>query len=183
MSPHLCRVAGNTVIPYGTWVPVAVWRLRSANCYIRVTLLTLLSHTSCIITQQANNSTTECLRILASETDGCMASWTTLRRPMTIRIGCRWQTHPRDALHRGERAANKIRWTLSVICDRTKLATLGLRVESRQFHTATAPAFNPTCIWRLRWRWPRLSFAEVFGTRKLKESLGYRVALFAWSYV
>ena len=30
------------MIPYGTWVPVAVWRLRSANCYIRVTLLTLL---------------------------------------------------------------------------------------------------------------------------------------------
>jgi len=27
------------VIPYGTSVPVAVWRLRSANCYIRVTLL------------------------------------------------------------------------------------------------------------------------------------------------
>lgn len=23
---HLCRVAGDTVIPHGTWVPVAVWR-------------------------------------------------------------------------------------------------------------------------------------------------------------
>jgi len=28
-------------MPYGTWVPVAVWRLWSANCYIRVTLLLL----------------------------------------------------------------------------------------------------------------------------------------------
>ena len=28
---HLCWVAGNTVIPYGTWVPIAVRLL--ANCY------------------------------------------------------------------------------------------------------------------------------------------------------
>jgi len=40
----------------------------------------------------------------------------------------------------------------------------------------------PTCIWRLRWGWPRLSFAEIFSNRKL-ESLIYRVALFAWFYV
>jgi len=32
-------------MPYGTSVPVAVWRLRSANCYIRVTLLLLTLHT------------------------------------------------------------------------------------------------------------------------------------------
>jgi len=29
---HLCRLAGNTVIPYGMWVPVAA-RLIAANCY------------------------------------------------------------------------------------------------------------------------------------------------------
>jgi len=40
----------------------------------------------------------------------------------------------------------------------------------------------PTCIWRLRWGWIRLSFAEIFGIRKL-QSLGYCVVLFAWSYV
>ena len=28
----------------------------------------------------------------------------------------------------------------------------------------------PTCIWRLRWGWVRLSFAEVFGIRKLRVS-------------
>jgi len=32
---HLCRVAGNTVIPYGMWVPVAVWQPREQlyTCY------------------------------------------------------------------------------------------------------------------------------------------------------
>ena len=40
----------------------------------------------------------------------------------------------------------------------------------------------PTCIWHLRWGWPRLGFAESFSIRKL-ESLGYHVAFFAWSYV
>ena len=31
-------------------------------------------------------------------------------------------------------------------------------------------------------RWLHLSFAEIFGIRKL-ESLGYHVALFVWSYI
>ena len=35
-----------------------------------------------------------------------------------------------------------------------------------------------TCFWRLSWRWPRLSFAEIFGVRN-RESRGYRVPLFA----
>jgi len=30
------------VIPYGTWIPVAVWQLQSSNCYIHFTLLTYL---------------------------------------------------------------------------------------------------------------------------------------------
>ena len=30
--------------------------------------------------------------------------------------------------------------------------------------------------------WPRRSFAEIFGTKKL-EYLDYRMALLAWSYV
>ena len=33
-----------------------------------------------------------------------------------------------------------------------------------------------------RWGWPRFSFAEIFDVIK-RDSLGYRVALFAWSYV
>jgi len=35
----------------------------------------------------------------------------------------------------------------------------------------------PTFIWHIRWGWPRLSFAEIFGNRKL-ESLGNPTALF-----
>jgi len=38
----------------------------------------------------------------------------------------------------------------------------------------------PTCIWRLRCGWRRWNFAKIFDNRKLK-SLGYRVAMFAWS--
>ena len=43
----------------------------------------------------------------------------------------------------------------------------------------------PICIWCLRWVWLRLSFAEIIGIGKLESlgRLGYRVALFAWSYV
>jgi len=42
----------------------------------------------------------------------------------------------------------------------------------------------PTCTWRPRWGWPRWNFAMMFGTRKPSPySLGYRVLLFAWSYV
>jgi len=40
----------------------------------------------------------------------------------------------------------------------------------------------PTFIWRPRWGWPRLNFAEIFGVRKL-ESMGYRMELFARFYV
>jgi len=72
-------------------------------------------------------------------------------------------TNPRDVLHHGERAANN---KVDVQCD--KLATgLTLRVESRQF-TATAPAFNlPHLHFAPPLGRPRLSFAEIFGTRKL----------------
>ena len=67
------------------------------------------------------------------------------------------------------------------ICDQAKLATL--RVDSRaNFQLPQLQLTYHTCIWRLCCGWFRLSFAEIFGNRKL-ESLGYRVALFAWSYV
>jgi len=53
-----------------------------------------------------------------------------------------------------------------------------LRVESRQF-AATAPAYNlPHLHLAPPLGMTRLSFAEIFGTRKL-ELLGYRAALLA----
>jgi len=39
-----------------------------------------------------------------------------------------------------------------------------------------------TCMWCLHREWPRLSFDEIFGITKL-ESPGYRVAVFAGSYI
>jgi len=39
-----------------------------------------------------------------------------------------------------------------------------------------------TCVWSPSRAWSRSSFAVIFSVRKL-ESLGYRVALFSWSYV
>jgi len=84
----------------------------------------------------------------------------------------------------------KQRWMLSVInlqqnwvdnaCD-------GRRFRVIASYLSKVTNFDlPTCIWCLRWGWPHLSthlsFAEIFSIRKL-ESLGYRVALFAWSYV
>jgi len=41
---HLCRVAGNTVIPCGMWVPVAVWQPCELlyTCYLLTYLLTAL---------------------------------------------------------------------------------------------------------------------------------------------
>jgi len=39
------------------------------------------------------------------------------------------------------------------------------RVQLPQLHVT-----HTTCIWRLRWRWPRLSFAEIFGSRKLEST-------------
>jgi len=54
---HLCRVAGNTVIPYGTWVPVAVRRL--ANCYTPLYLYNaeLFLLTCCVLTCRSKDKT------------------------------------------------------------------------------------------------------------------------------
>jgi len=68
-----------------------------------------------------------------------------------------------------DKLANKLSWQ----CCASKVANLQLPNLYLTF---------PTCIWCLSWGRPRLSFVEIFGTRKL-EFLGYRVALFAWPYI
>jgi len=40
----------------------------------------------------------------------------------------------------------------------------------------------PTSVWGPRWGWPCWNCVDIFGTRKL-QILGYRAALFAWSYI
>jgi len=93
-------------------------------------------------------------------------------------------TNPRDALHHGKRAANK---GGCAQCDKlaTELSWQRLRRWTFSSYSELSKVANfnlPHCIWRLRWGWPRLSFAEIFGVRQL-ESPSYRVALLAWSYV
>jgi len=38
------------------------------------------------------------------------------------------------------------------------------------------------CIWRPRTGWPWSNFPQIFGNRK-RDSLGYHMALFAWTYM
>jgi len=85
-------------------------------------------------------------------------------------------TNPRDALHHGERAANK--------CDKlaTELSWQQFMSKDANFQLLHLHLTYPACIWRLHWGRPHLSFAVIFGRRKL-ESLGYHVSLFAWAYV
>jgi len=89
------------------------------------------------------------------------------RRDAAQRMCCSVQTNKVDA------QCDKLATELSRQCFALKVANL---------HLTHLHLTYPTCIWRLRWRWPHLSFAELFGIRK-QGYLRYRVALFAWSYV
>jgi len=60
----------------------------------------------------------------------------------------------------------------------TELSCQGFASKVANFQPPHLHLTYPTCIWRLRWGWPRLNFAEIFGVRKL-DSPGYRAALFA----
>jgi len=77
----------------------------------------------------------------------------------------------------------KQRWTLSVI--NLPLNSDDNACDGRRFQVICRklPILTyPTCIWHPHCGWPHLSFAEIFGIRK-RETLGYCVVLFAWSYV
>jgi len=82
-------------------------------------------------------------------------------------------TNPRHAPHHGKRAANA-----DDQCDKhaTELSWQRLPCDGRRFQVTDIASYSskianfnlPTCIWRLRWGWRRLSFAEIFfGIRKL----------------
>jgi len=70
---------------------------------------------------------------------------------------------PRGALHHGKRVANKVYKRV------TELSWQRLRLsDCRRFRDIASCRKSPiltylTCIWRLRWGWPRLSFTEIFG--------------------
>ena len=91
-----------------------------------------------------------------------------LHRAAITRISCRWLT----------RATRCITANVQVDAQCDKLAT-ELSWQRFVLKVANFLLFHmhltyTGCIWHLRWEWPCLSFAEIFGTRKL-ESLGYRV--------
>jgi len=83
-------------------------------------------------------------------------------------------TNPCNALHHDECAAkNKV----DAQCDKlaTELSWQRFAPKVVNFQLPHLHLTYPTCIWRLCWGWPYLSFAKIFSIRKL-ESLGYRVA-------
>ena len=88
-------------------------------------------------------------------------------------------TNPRDALHHGNvLQTNKV----DAQCDKRTTELSWQRFASKVAN-CQLPHLHlcySTCIWRLRWGWSRMNFAEIFCIRKL-DSLGYRVALFAWA--
>ena len=71
-------------------------------------------------------------------------------------------TNPRDALHH----VNVLQTKVDAYRDKpaTELNWQRLR---RSICRNSAILIYPTCIWCFRWGWPRLSFAETFGSRKL----------------
>jgi len=65
----------------------------------------------------------------------------------------------------------------------TNLPRLGIWAEDFSNSRKNANFTYPTCIWR--WRpssWSHRNFVEIFCIMKL-QSLGYRMALCAWSYI
>ena len=90
---------------------------------------------------------------------------TTLRESVIVaRISCRWQTRATRCITTNVLQTNKV----DAQCD--KLATeLSWQRFASKVANLQLPHLHltyPTCIWRLHWGWPRLSFAEIFGVRK-----------------
>jgi len=62
----------------------------------------------------------------------------------------------------------QIRWTLSVINLRPNSVDNASRRKSPIFQLPHLHLTYATYIWHLRWRWTRLTFAEIFGVIKLE---------------
>ena len=91
------------------------------------------------------------------------------------KMSCRWRTRATRCVTQNVLQTNKV----DAQCDKLVTELNWQRFASKVAKLPHLHLTYPTCI---RWGWPRLSFAEIFSIRKL-EFLGYRVALFAWSYV
>jgi len=91
------------------------------------------------------------------------------------RISCHWQTHATRCITANVLQTNKV----DAQCDKlaTELSWQCFASKVTNFQLPHLYLTYLTCIWHLCWGWPCLSFAEIFGIRKL-DTLGYRVALF-----
>jgi len=83
------------------------------------------------------------------------------------RISCHWQTHAPRCI-----TANML-WASQVNKLVTERRWQPFASKVANFQLPHLHLTYPTSIWRLRWGWSRMSFADVFGIRKL-ESLGYQ---------
>ena len=94
--------------------------------------------------------------------------WTWLWVPCTTnetKTSCRWQTCATLCV------TTNVLQTSNVDAQCDKLATeLRWQRFASKFANLQLPHLHltyPICIWRLRWGWPRMSFAEIFSVRKL----------------
>jgi len=96
-------------------------------------------------------------------------------------ISCRWGTRLMRCITatvlqtkvdaQGDKLATELRVSWQPLRRSTFSSYSELFIQSRPFQPIL---HRPTCIWRLRWEWARLRFAQIFGVKKL-ESLGYIV--------
>jgi len=98
----------------------------------------------------------------------------------STRIIDRWQTHVMCCITANVLQTNKV----DAQCDKLVTELSWQRFASKVTNLQLSHLYLtcPTCIWRLCLAWSQLNFGKIFGTRK-PQSPGYRVALFAWSYV
>jgi len=75
--------------------------------------------------------------------------------------------------------ANVLQTKVDAQCDKlaTELSWQRLRRSTFSSYSELGPICQKlpiltysTCIWRLRWGWPRLNFAEIFGSKKTRVS-------------
>jgi len=104
----------------------------------------------------------------------CSVSWNLLNCSITVwtSISCRWRTLA-TCWHHSKRAAYKGGCSVWSTCDRTKLITLAMLdvFELQRVSCRKLPIWTYLIrIWGFHWEWPHLSFAQIFGIRKLRIS-------------
>ena len=81
-------------------------------------------------------------------------------------ISCHSQTHVTCCITANVLQTNNV----DAQCDKLANERQCFALKVASFQLPRLRLTYPTCIWCLRWGWPCLSFAEVFGIRKLESS-------------